>query len=292
MTQPPSPTNVCDHDDPRGEHCLLCRNRVCPNCAIYLPNQQGLCQDCNRQLMALGSPPSAQSVLPRQERLLDPHRAPMTFGFCGLLVLLYLASCFPNWAAPNDHFLNQVSLDPEALFSGHEYWRLLTANLFHASLAHIGVNTLALLIFGSLVEPQIGSRLVLAWMVIAMLSCDVVSLLLLPGASIGASGIAYGLQIAFLTLTAKQVIAENQQPLLRALWDLRGYVLIILLIFWNESFDGQVINVYGHLGGALGGFLCSITLPVNRPWQPSDNFKLSLIAVGVTLTLFLLLLFG
>lgn len=142
-----------------------------------------------------------------------------------------------------------------------EYWRLLTAMFLHASWMHLGLNSLALLIFGQLVERAFGRSRFLAIFLLGGLAGSVASYLFNPVATaVGASGAIFAVfgALAAYFLTQRKVLGRIAQQ------NLRGLVLMAVV----NLILGQVIpgiDNAAHIGGLVAGFALGFVLsPVYR----------------------------
>src|SRR5687768_14687368 len=102
------------------------------------------------------SPDEQESpILEPPEPLLS--RYPATICLIVLLTAIYIISSWPHFRHPNEAFLVAGVFHP-ALFKAGEWWRLVTANLIHADLAHLFNNLFGIFIFGQMLEPALGWR--------------------------------------------------------------------------------------------------------------------------------------
>jgi membrane associated rhomboid family serine protease len=130
-----------------------------------------------------------------------------------------------------------------------EPWRLVTSGFLHApfpyGLLHIGLNMLALLRLGQLLEPLLGKGRFIALYCVGLVGGSLGVVLLDPQElTIGASGAVFGLMGG-----AVMVLRERNIDLWRS-----GLVQTIglnLLFTFTISF----ISIGGHVGGLVGGFV-------------------------------------
>lgn len=274
MSFPPSPSlPACPHaDTDMLFHCALCQAPICTHCAVPIDEGIEICAPCVAQLGTMSSLQNTHGAFPV-----------FTMAFCGLLAMLYFVSTLPSGIEVNYGVLALANLDVGAITQGHEYWRLITANLFHANLMHLAFNAFSLLIFGSLLEKQIGWPMLLLWMVISLIGCDMASILFDVPRSIGASGIAYGLQTGFISFHGKQLIVNRLQETGKTLQSLFGYLLIMLAI---NAISTDQINIYGHLGGALAGFLCALVYPIRDSERSHPYIRTVMLLIAALAGLF------
>ncbi len=279
MSTPES--SVCQHQQAEPVNCVLCNKAVCWSCAYPLPQHQALCETCFHKLKAENAQVEDDPDDPMSS-FFDFQRAPLAFIFCGVLVGLYALGSLPDLVDTRSDVLQWVNLDRAVLMEGEQLWRLLTGNLFHVNLGHVGMNVFGLLIFGNLLEARIGWQFLLAWMVISLIGCNIASLYFGVPHSVGASGIAYGLQTAFIVLSAKTLIAHRHQSLWRTARSLIGYLAVIIVM--NTFYTGQM-NIYGHLGGAAAGLLCALAYPAMNNVRLGHKIALGFLFVMSLLSL-------
>ncbi len=186
-----------------------------------------------------------------------PKNPPLiaTFGLIGLLLLIYIASSYPHFSRINELAWAVGGLYPPAVLDG-QIWRVFTAPLLHADWAHLFNNAFGIYIFGMLLEPSIGSRMMVAIFLFTALGSMLFPLLFTPEAvTIGASGIDYGLIGVYLTLVL--LIRRKLNPQLYQ-QELRSAVIFILVyITWNQYQFPQA-SVWGHFGGLIFGILFAL----------------------------------
>ncbi|MBO8140570.1 MAG: rhomboid family intramembrane serine protease [Firmicutes bacterium] len=149
-----------------------------------------------------------------------------------------------------------------AIWAG-EHYRLLTSVFLHADLMHLLLNSYALYLFGPMIERAIGPWRFLVLYLLGGLWGSAASLYFSPLAfSIGASGAIFGL-LGYLLFT------RWRDPLAMSPALSRWVTTIVIL---NIAFTviGPRIDVWGHFGGLLGGFLAGwvVGLPDWRGWHP------------------------
>jgi rhomboid protease GluP len=131
-----------------------------------------------------------------------------------------------------------------------EIWRLITPVFLHGSFLHIAFNMYALFIYGRGLEERFGHGRFLLLYFLSAYAGNVLSFLLVPNPSLGASTAIFGL------LTAEVIFLIQNRSLLgnrvnSTIWNLlfiAGYNLFI-------GFTTQGVDNFGHIGGLLGGLL-------------------------------------
>ncbi|MEY9214692.1 rhomboid family intramembrane serine protease [Thermobifida halotolerans] len=148
-----------------------------------------------------------------------------------------------------------------------DLWSVFTAPFMHANLAHLGANTVPLLVLGSLVAFSGLSRFVWASIIIAVVSGAGVWLFSIPGAlTVGASGLIFGY---FGYLVLRGIVERRTIDIV---------IMICVVLFYGGLIfgvlpQGQGISWQAHLFGFLGGLLAAYFLPrrADRRRLPPEN---------------------
>jgi membrane associated rhomboid family serine protease len=215
---------------------------------------------------------------PRQAPLL--RRASSRFGLVtvsliGLNVAMFVATAVSAGLAGANPLDNQFSplfaqlAQIPILVELGEDWRLLTAAFLHIGLVHLALNMLALLVFGSELERQLGRWRYLVVYVVSLLG-GAVALQLFgdPGRAVaGASAAIYGL----LGGLAVVMIARKQ--------DLRGLLTLLAINVVISFLPG--VSLLGHLGGLVAGFAATSVVVLAR--RRTELQVLGLMLLGAAL---------
>lgn len=155
-----------------------------------------------------------------------------------------------------------AGLQPQQIFSGGEYWRIVSSIFVHYEFFHLAFNMAALFIFG------IYSKSVFGWLgtLVIYMTCGIfanlVALSVVPNANlqsycaIGASGAVLGLAAA-IAFMMWQLWRRKRNP--AALTFARQFGVILLLQFLIDIFAPNVSQVH-HLSGAAAGVIFAIFL--------------------------------
>lgn len=200
-------------------------------------------------LPGAGQPAFPPPVSPQAVRLNFPRVRPVvTYVLVGLTVLVFLGQLASQYLLGDDWVALWLMKINELILSG-QYWRLITPLLVHASLWHVGVNMYSLYILGPELEPFYGHGRFLVLYLLGGLGGNVLSFLLLPQASLGASTAIFGLLGAYAVFLYqhRELFGERARRALRGLVQVFALNLLI-------SFSGRV-DLWGHLGGLAGGVL-------------------------------------
>jgi membrane associated rhomboid family serine protease len=153
-----------------------------------------------------------------------------------------------NYRSPVFGDLSQV---PVFVDDG-QWWRLLTAAFLHIGVVHLALNMLALLVFGSELERQLGKwRFLALYLIAALGGATAIQVLGEPnGAVAGASTAIYGLLggLGVLMLVRRQ--------------DVRGLITLLAINVFISLLPG--VSLLGHLGGLVAGALAAGVLVLTR----------------------------
>jgi len=142
---------------------------------------------------------------------------------------------------------------------GFELWQLVTYAFLHGSFMHIGLNMLALFIFGPDVERELGTGRYLVLYFASVISAACVQLLTMAGAAdvyptIGASGGIFGVLLAYGMLFPHRILVLLFPPIPLPAWlmvTLYGLIELANGVFGTEA----GVAHFAHLGGMLGAYL-------------------------------------
>lgn len=206
-----------------------------------------------------------------QERA--PRRPRLTYIILGVTIFVYLLQELTRLGILSNVFLaiNEVVMgeelfrqlmlfgwgdDPLVLLGGKinpliqigQFWRFFTPALLHGSLLHIGFNMYALFAIGPTVETYFGKWRFLALYLLGAFGGTVLSFIMSPAVSIGASGAIFGMigaETVFI-FQNRQLLGQQARPML-----MNSLFIIGLNFFLGLTSPG--IDNWGHLGGLLAG---------------------------------------
>lgn len=133
-----------------------------------------------------------------------------------------------------------------------EVYRLITYSFVHANLLHLFFNMYALYFIGPQVEKYYGKISYLVIYLGSALIGGLFTTVLTNAVSVGASGSIFGLfgAMVYFGYKYRNVLDDF----------LRSGIIPVLLLNLFLGFIVPGIDVYGHIGGLLGGLLLSYTL--------------------------------
>jgi rhomboid protease GluP len=136
-----------------------------------------------------------------------------------------------------------------SLLIAGEWWRLFSAMFIHIGPLHLVMNMLSLYILGTVVERMYGKIRYLWIYFIAGLVGSVMSAIFVPSISAGASGAIYGLAggLFYFGMVFPSIF-------LRKIGRSMIYILVLNIAI---TFIVPGVDIAGHIGGFLGGFLAA-----------------------------------
>jgi len=175
---------------------------------------------------------------------------PVTSVLIALNILMYIAQMASgglNTGTLTSRFLFfQSPLDPYGL---EEPWRYVTSIFVHGGLQHLLFNMFALLVFAPPLEKLLGSVRYLILYLLSGVAGNLIGAVIVTGTqlSLGASGAIYGVYGAylFIALLRKGMMDKSSEQT----------VYIILLFGVVYSVINVGVDLWAHVGGAIGGFL-------------------------------------
>lgn len=180
----------------------------------------------------------------------------ITVGLVGIMVLAYLAMTLAG-GSTNVNVLIQFGAKLNVLIQQGEWWRLFTPMFLHIGFTHILMNMITLYFVGIQLEAAFGHWRYLAIFLIAGVGGNIASFCFSDSLSAGASTAIFGLFGAFMML------GESfwQNPVIRSLS--RTFLAFVVM---NLAFDVFTpgIDMAGHIGGLVAGFLAAYLVGVPR----------------------------
>lgn len=243
--QPPAPpaTTCYRHPDrPTRISCVRCGRPICPECMH--PASVGF--QCPEEIA------DARRTVRQPKRTTGLQIAGRRWGtvtvtLVALNVAVAVATAISAISVGNSPLrtfsspLQSALLTAPVLVDDGQWWRVVTSAFTHASLVHLALNMLALLLFGSELERMMGkARYLTVYLVAALGGAAALQLFgAYLGGVVGASGAIYGLLGAF------GVVLVRQKQ------DLRGLLTLLAINLVISFLPG--VSLLGHLGGLVTG---------------------------------------
>ncbi len=172
----------------------------------------------------------------------------VTYALLAVTILIYLGQMAGQYLLGAD-LLTVFGAKYGPYIRAGEIWRLITPVFLHGSIYHIGFNMYALYAFGRGLESRFGHLRFAALYFLAGFAGNVLSFVLTPAASLGASTAIFGL------ITAEGIFLYQNRKLLgqqanRAIGNIVMVAAVNLFLGMSPGIDN-----WGHTGGLLGGLL-------------------------------------
>lgn len=191
-----------------------------------------------------------QPSQPQYVRVAAPTVTPyITYAILAVTVIAYLLQLAGEYLVGEDLLLI-IGIKYAPYIRTGEIWRLITPVFLHGSFLHIGFNMYALFIYGRGLESRFGHVRFTMLYFLSAFSGNVLSFLLTPNPSLGASTAVFGL------LAAEAMFLYQNRKLLggRASRTIAN-IAIIAAFNLMMGFTTSGIDNWGHIGGLLGGLL-------------------------------------
>jgi len=195
-------------------------------------------------------PQYPQTTQPRTVQVALPNVKPYaTYAILGVTILIYLLQLAGQYLLKVD-LVTAIGIKYNPFIRQGELWRLITPVFLHGSILHIAFNMYALFIYGRGLESRYGHFRFLLLYFLSAFAGNVLSFLLTPNSSLGASTAIFGL------IAAEAVFILQNRTLLgkqanRGLMNLLYIAGVNLLI----GFTTTGVDNWGHIGGMLGGLI-------------------------------------
>ncbi len=201
--------------------------------------------------------PPTYTPPPTFETASEPPPAPrprwqprVTLVILGITIAVYLLQLLGQSLTGVD-YAEALGVKANDLIIQGQLWRLITPVLLHGSILHIGFNMYALYIIGPGLERYYGRWRYLALYLLGGFAGNVLSFLISPENSLGASTAIFGLLGAegVFLYQNREIFGKSAQRLLMNVIMIAGVNLLIGLA------PGAGIDNWGHVGGLIGGTL-------------------------------------
>jgi len=224
--------------------CSECGRPICAECMTPAP----VGQRCPEHS---GKPQGARRVGASMRRgTFEGTGALMTKTLIAVNVVIYVITAAQGAGlnSPGGSlYVRWVLFGP--LVAQGDWWRLITSAFLHASLLHIAFNMYFLWFVGSAVETALGRGRFLLVYFVSALAGSAGALVHTPNSPVvGASGALFGILGAALVL-------ERQRN-----YVLGGSAAALIVINLILGFTLSNISIGGHIGGLIGGVLCTLVL--------------------------------
>lgn len=228
------------------------RPKICPACGSLVGISATRCHECGTSLRF-----SLAAVSKQLSGIFGEHETPVTTALLISNILMFGVSWLAIssqgeggglrilWGMGGETMYRLGASFGPAIFSQHEWYRLVTAMFLHGGLIHIGFNMMALMQFGPALEELYGSARYLFIYVLTGAFGFLVSAYF-GNYSLGASGALLGLVGVMLAITTKRGGSQMR--------DLRSRLISSVVILFVLGFSGMGMDNYAHGAGLASGF--------------------------------------
>lgn len=180
-------------------------------------------------------------------------KAPVTITLVAIQVIVFLLMTLAG-GSTNTAVLTEFGAMRTPLLLAGQWWRLITPVFVHIGFTHLLINSITLYFLGMYIEVLFGHWRMFIIYFVSAITGNLLSAFWLPnGLSAGASTAIFGLFGAFLML------GENfrHNEAIRQLS--RQFLILVILNIGTDLFVPG-IDLAGHIGGLVGGFLMAYVL--------------------------------
>lgn len=218
-------------------------------------------------------------------RILFPSfkRKSITFYFTVCLVVTFIVTLYIFFNRYNPLYIDEVNLSYLGLMryfvtNKYEYYRILTATFFHADIWSLLINTYYFMNLGGTLELKYGPAKYLGVLLLTTLSGNSIIC-----ASAGRANVELGIGsilAGFAGVFLAEIIIHYKE--IRDKFSIIGnYMLTFLLLFLTTSLLAHNGNIFGVLGGILGGIYFVYAFGDNTYETSTYKTKIILILLAV-----------
>ncbi|CCI85773.1 rhomboid family intramembrane serine protease [Lactobacillus pasteurii] len=219
---------------------------------------------------------------------LDLSSCYMTVFILVVLLGFYLAETFMGGSENPATLMKLGAMNNYAVAAGHQWWRLFTAQFLHIGIMHLVSNAVMIFYLGNYFESIIGHW---RFWVIYLLSGVGGNLMSFAfgsdnSLSAGASTALFGLLGAVIAISRRRASASPNSSL-SAMLNYFGRQAAALAII-NLAIDIFMPNVdiQGHIGGLLMGFMATAVLGDRLPIKQNTKFRIIMAALMIVYVVF------
>lgn len=192
----------------------------------------------------------------KYEKTFKPKPILLTYILISMCVLFYLFVAFNGYGVFSINIfglLNYGAINQSLIKSG-EFVRLILSIFLHANIIHLLVNMYSLFIIGRQVENYYGKTKMAIICIVSGISGSLLSTISGTQCGVGFSGALFGLigSILYFGYHYRLYLGQSLKT------------QIIPLILYNLALSLIILNIdfFAHIGGLVGGILCSMAVGV------------------------------
>ncbi|TSO26570.1 rhomboid family intramembrane serine protease [Lactobacillus sp. LL6] len=179
----------------------------------------------------------------------------VTFGILVVLLAVFIGEIFMGGSENSYTLMKMGAMQNYAVIAGHQWWRLFTAQFLHIGVLHLVSNAVIIYYMGQYMEPMLGHLRFLVLYILSGIGGNLLSLAMGSDSviSAGASTALFGLFGAMTAIGLRNI----NNPVISYLGR-QAFVLAIINIVLDLFAPN--IDIQGHIGGFIAGFLLAIIL--------------------------------
>ena len=189
------------------------------------------------------------------KRKINLSQSFVTLGILVVLLIVFLVEVFLGGSENTNVLMKMGAMNNFAVVAGHQWWRLFMAQFLHIGIMHLVSNAIIIYYMGQYMEPLMGHVRFLVTYLLAGVGGNLMCLAFSAdrGLSAGASTALFGL---FGAMTA--IGLRNLHNPMIAFLGRQAFVLALINLALDIFVPG--IDIWGHIGGLIAGFLLAIIL--------------------------------
>lgn len=206
----------------------------------------------------------------------------VTWALLIIIAVVFLLESISPGGSTSVNTLTFFGAKTNYLVQNGDWWRLITPIFLHIGVMHILTNGVTLYFVGTILEPLIGHTRFLAIFLLSGITGNLASFAFGANNAIsaGASTSLFGMFAAFLALAL--VYRENH-----FLSELGRTFLALIIINLLLDFTLSGVDIWGHIGGAAGGFLLGIAFGLPGIRRPNMVIRIVAVLACIVMSYFL-----
>jgi|GEM_PF-1212471 len=197
---------------------------------------------------------------------------PASYYLVSVMVAVFALVHIMNFLGYQDYIFNNFAKSTINISLDKEYYRLFTAIFLHLNIAHLFFNAMATIYLSKPIEVYFGKVKFLIIFLVAGLFGSLASFMFVANPSIGASGGVFGIFGVHIYLYFKNK-AGYKRVFGKDVFTLLGLNLLMGFVIPN-------IDMWGHVGGVVGGFLAALTLGFSHKFKFNKNLIIGGLLTG------------